>query len=174
MTAKAVAQVVPRPGSAGDPSAPTRITRRGYTLVECIVAMGVGAVILVVGLQLYIQTQRVMARQEVQAARLGTETDLLGLLRRDVRAAALVAPESTDTRLVLLGPDGSRVTYRPTLDGVVRVAAASPLPLAEQALSVKPRFDYPAPTGRRNVVRVFWGQGRAGRSVTLHLRNYGT
>jgi hypothetical protein len=136
--------------------------------------MGVGAVVLVVGLKLYIQTQRVMARQEVEAARLGTESDLLGLLRRDVRAAAFIGPESTETQLVLVGPDGSRVTYRPAPDGTVRVAAVSGMPFAEQALSVRPRFDYPASAGRPNLVRISWGQGRAVRSVTLHLRNCGT
>jgi prepilin-type N-terminal cleavage/methylation domain-containing protein len=149
--------------------------RRGYTLIECVVALGVGSVMLLVGLQLYIHTERAIARQEVEAARLGTETDLLALLRRDVRRAALVAPESNASQLVLVGLKGSRVTYRITAEGVVRAGDTATTTLPEQTLAIRPQFDYPAAAGRRgSLVRVSWSAGPATRSLTLHLRNYGT
>jgi prepilin-type N-terminal cleavage/methylation domain-containing protein len=141
---------------------------RGYTILECLVAMAVAATMLTLGLQLYVQTQRALSRQEVQAARLGSETDLLGLLRRDVRAAVAVAPGSTPTRLELVGLGGGRVIYCAGAEGVTRTV--SPPSAPTQMLPVTPRFDCPG----RGLVRISWGEGGAVRSLTLHLRNTGS
>jgi prepilin-type N-terminal cleavage/methylation domain-containing protein len=143
---------------------------RGYTLLECIVAMAVAGVTLVVGLELYVQTQRAMGRQEAAAARLGTEADLLSLLRRDVRAAALVAPESSAAQLVLVGLDGTRTTYRAAADRLTRTGTGTAAQPAQQALPLAVRFAYPGGRAGR-LVEISWGKSAATRRLVLHLRN---
>ncbi|MBM3474559.1 MAG: prepilin-type N-terminal cleavage/methylation domain-containing protein [Armatimonadetes bacterium] len=146
--------------------------RRGLTLMELMVSMAVLAVVMALGLQLEFQTQRAMDREQAKAARLGSEADLLSLLRRDVRAAAAIGPRSTEARLVLVAADGRRVEYRVTPAGVERMGPEPAAGLLAGVEGVRPRFSYPAAAGR--VVRVSWGEGAAARSITLHLRNRGT
>jgi type II secretory pathway component PulJ len=146
------------------------IVRAGMTLVEVTVALGVGSLALALGLHLYVQTQRVIDRQQVKAARLGAETDLLALLRRDIRLAAAIAPESTAERLVLVARDGSRTRYNATPKGTQRAARPDDPPGAPQALGVRAAFSYP-PGGR--LVRVSWREAGVSQSLTLCLRNGG-
>jgi len=148
--------------------------RRALTLLELVISMGLATLALGLGLQLYVKTQEAIDRQQLRAGRLGAETDLLALLRRDLRGAAAVAAGSTAERLVLVAGDGSRIAYEVTPAGVQRTGpegeAATP-PVIE---GLRPRFAYPAAGGRRGrVVEVSWSEGRAPRSVTLHLRNGG-
>jgi hypothetical protein len=143
--------------------------------MELIVAMGVASVTLVISLQFYVVTERALDRQQVQAARLGQESDMLSLLRRDVRTAAYVAPESTESRLVLVGLDGDRVTYQTDGEVVQRDAPQRSFAWPMEAISLAPRFEYPGPEGgARRLVRVLWGPADGQRSVTLNLRNYRT
>jgi type II secretory pathway pseudopilin PulG len=145
------------------------------TLIELIVAMGVASAVLVISLQLYVVTQRALDRQQVQAARLGDESDMLSLLRRDVRQAAYVAPESTARRLVLVGLDGGRTTYEADDETVERDAPQESFAWPVEAVALAPRFEYPGADGERGgLVRVTWGPPEAQRSITLNLRNYPT
>ncbi len=147
--------------------------RSGVTLMELAVSMGIATLALALGLQLYVKTQQAIDRQQVKASRLGSEADLLALLRRDVRLAAAVAPRSTADHLILVAADGSRVEYRVTAQGVARVGAseASGLPAIE---GLRPRFACPKAAGRGGgIVEVSWGEGAGRRSVALHLRNEG-
>jgi len=142
--------------------------------MELVVSMGVASLALGLGLQLYVKTQQVIDREQVHASRLGSETDLLSLLRRDVRLAAEVGPRSTAERLILVAADGSQVEYEVTPAGVARrgpAAGGQDLPAVE---GVRPRFAYPEVSGEGGrVVEVSWGEGAGRRSVTLHLRNGG-
>jgi len=140
--------------------------------MELVISMGVASVVLVLGLQLYVQTERVIDRQQVKASRLGAETDLLSLLRRDVRTAALIAPQSNHSHLTLVSLDGSHVEYQTTPEGVERIGPAADLPAP--TLTVHPRFEYPEIAGRTGrVVRVSWDDEGASHSIVLHLRNQG-
>ncbi len=150
-----------------------RSRRCGVTLMELLVAMGVASVTLVISLQLFVATQRVLDRQQVKAARLGQESDVLSLLRRDVRAAAYVAAESTESRLVLVDLDGSKITYETDGEVVRRDAARQSFAWASEALALAPRFEYPGVEGKSGrLVRVTWGPAEARRSITLSLRNH--
>jgi type II secretory pathway pseudopilin PulG len=154
-----------------------RIThnRAAFTLMELVVSMAVTSAAMVLGLQVYVQTQRAMDRQQVKAAQLGSQSDLLSLLRRDVRAAALIAPQSTASHLILVSADGSRVEYRATPDGVTRMGPPGDPRSRGLVQGVSPRFEYPAIAGRGGrVVRAAWDDGAGPRSITLHLRNQGT
>ncbi|MBM3497973.1 MAG: hypothetical protein FJX74_04805 [Armatimonadetes bacterium] len=151
------------------------LNRRGLTLMELVVSMGVATLAVGLGLQLYAKTQQAIDRQQLQAGRLGRETDLLSLLRRDIRLAATVDPRSTDSRLILVAGDGSRVEYRANSEGVTREGAAAETPGLATIEGLRPRFAYPSVAGRGGrVVEVSWGDGAARRSVALHLRNGGT
>jgi type II secretory pathway component PulJ len=140
--------------------------------MELVISMGLLTVVMALGLQLEFQTQRAMDREQAKAMRLGTEADLLSLLRRDVRAAAAVGPRSTETRLILVSADGRHVEYRVTPAGVERTGPEQGAGAPAEVQGVRPRFAYPA--GARQVVCVSWGEGAAARSITLHLRNRGT
>jgi len=129
--------------------------------------------VLVVALGLYTQTQRVLDRQQVEAARLGRETDLLSLLRRDIRSAALVDPESSDSHLILVAEDGSRIIYASGPEGVRREGVATGLAVAVNSVETPAKFEYPEGRGG-GLIRVTWGEGTGPRVVTLHLRNYET
>lgn len=149
--------------------------RRGLTLMEVLVSMALLTVVIALGLQLHFQTQRAMDREQAKAARLGSEADLLSLLRRDVRAAAAVAPGSTESDLILVSADGGHVEYRVTPPGVERRGPEPNVGIFAGVEGVQPRFAYPTVRGRAGrVVRVSWGEGAAARSVTLYLRNRGT
>ena len=151
-------------------SDPGRI--RGVTLLELLVAMAIASVTLVVSLQLYVATQRAIDRQQVKAARLGQESDLLSLLRRDIREASLVAPESTESRLVLVNLDGGRVTYETQGETVRREAPEASYAWPVETVALAPRFEYPADRGESGrLVRVTWGPPEAPRALTLNLRN---
>jgi len=145
---------------------------RGVTLLELLVAMAIGSVTLVVSLQLYVATQRAIGRQQVKAARLGQESDLLSLLRRDIREASLVAPESTESRLVLVNLDGGRLTYETEGETVRREAPKASYAWPVETIALMPRFEYPSGRGEEGrLVRVRWGPPEAPRALTLNLRN---
>jgi Tfp pilus assembly protein PilW len=137
--------------------------------MELVVSMGIGTLALALGLQLYAKTQQAIDRQQVRASRLGSETDLLLLLRRDLRMAAAVGRGSTADHLVLVGTDGSRTQYRSTPEGAVRTAGREAMAVE----GVRPRFRYPADRRSGRVVEVSWGEGAARAAVVLHLRNEG-
>ena len=142
--------------------------RRGFTLMEMIVAMAVGSVALLVALEVYSQTERVLSHQRDAASRLGNGTDLLSLLRREVRAASEVGGASDDATLVLVALDGSETVYESGESEVTRRGPESPVAMAIGSVPVHARFEYPD----AGLVRVSWGSERAARSVTLHLRNH--
>ena len=150
-------------------------SRRGLTLLELVVSMSIATLALGLGLQLYVKTQQVIDRQQVKASRLGSETDLLSLLRRDIRMAAAVAPRSTDSHLILVARDGSRIEYQVSPEGVVRTGRASEAPGVPPVEGLRPHFTYPEVGGHvGGVVEVSWGEGAGAQSVRLHLRNEGT
>ena len=149
--------------------------QRGLTLMELVVSMAVLAIVMGLGLQLEFQTQRAIDREQAKATRLGSEADLLSLLRRDIRAAAAIGPRSTEARLILVSADGGRVEYRVTPGGVERSGPEPSAGVLAGIEGVRPRFAYPAAAGKaERIVRVSWGEGAATRSIALHLRNRGT
>ncbi len=136
--------------------------------MEMVVAMAVATVAILVALEVYSQTERVLSHQRDAAARLGNGTDLLSLLRRDVRAAAGVGEASDEATLVLTGVDGSETVYESREGEVTRRGPGSPVATAIGSVPVRARFEYSSP----GLVQVSWGSDRAARSVTLHLRNH--
>jgi len=144
--------------------------REGYSLIEVLVAITVASVAILVAVQLYGQTEKLLGRQRNDAATLGGGTDLLSLLRMDVRGASGVGEGSDESHLVLVTSDDSEVTYDATPEAVTRRGPDSPLATAAGAVPVSARFEYPG----AGLLRVSWGANRAARSVTLHLRNHGT
>ena len=148
--------------------------RRGLTLMELVVSMAVLTIVMGLGLQLEFQTQRAIDREQAKATRLGSEADLLSLLRRDIRAAAAIGPRSTEARLILVSADGGHVEYRVTPAGVERSGPEPNPGVFEGVQGVRPRFAYPSTSGPGRLVQVSWGEGAATRSIALHLRNRGT
>ncbi len=144
--------------------------RAGYSLIEVLVTMAVASVAILVAVQLYGQTEKLLGRQRDDAATLGAGADLLSLLRMDVRGASDVGEGSDESRLVLVAADGAEVTYEATPEAVTRLGPESPLATATGSATVRARFEYPG----AGLVRVSWSAKRAARSVTLHLRNHGT
>ena len=81
--------------------------------------------------------------------------------------------ESSESRLILVARDGSRVMYASSREGVRREGAPTGVAAAVQSVDTPARFEYPE--GRTGgLVRVTWGDGTAPRVITLHLRNHET
>ena len=89
--------------------------RRGSTLTELVVAMGVLAIIMLAATRLLFASDRAMGAEVVKATQVGGAAELLADVGRDVRASTKLR-----ARAGQMVADG--VTYTSMPAGVVRVA----------------------------------------------------
>lgn len=105
-------------------SAANKRTKSGFTLVEMVVAAGIGSVFIAVMIMLYMFSMRsftAMANYADFGRRSRYASDLLS---RDIRCALYVV-SATNNQIVLSAPDGTNISYTfsPTLRTVTRVKA---------------------------------------------------
>jgi type II secretory pathway pseudopilin PulG len=81
-----------------------RTRQPGFTLLEVTVVMGLMIVLLSLGLELYVVTQRGLEVQEAKFEQMRAAREALHALKQDLRSARRVAPGTSATRLVLEVP----------------------------------------------------------------------
>ena len=88
---------------------------RGFSLIELIVAMGVGAVVLAVGYRAYVDVLRMQDVENRRESMMLAVQDAMRNIKTDVKSGAALAV--TANTLVI---DGGRVVYRTKPDGIER------------------------------------------------------
>jgi prepilin-type N-terminal cleavage/methylation domain-containing protein len=110
--------------------------RRGFTLIEIIVAIAVATVVLAAAVALLHALLRADAAHRDAMQRSAAVDRLTQQFRDDVHAAVRVAGASPDWQFDL--PGGRSVAYQMTADGIVRIEKAG------QAVAGRESFSLPA------------------------------
>lgn len=124
-------------------SGPSSI-KKGFTLVELLLALMVSALVLNSAFLLAFGTLHTQKRTAVFSKNYQEAAALLGLMTKEIRAANAISPSSTGSKLVLVsGPD--LITYEFLSQKIKRSKNLSGQYMTGDGTLKKTAFSYPAP-----------------------------
>lgn len=91
--------------------------RRGFTLIELIVAIGLSLVVMGVGYQIYFGALRQQDIESTRESMTVTVYDLMSRIKREIRSSGSV---NASAATLTMNAGGRRIVYRATAAGVER------------------------------------------------------